>query len=130
MGLAADHRVATTSATFRLGVAPYGLSPVLMATTVLPTLLGPHLSTRMYVEDLTIDPRYAAISGLVDRLSLDKKVAGKYATYCAGLGYLKHSTPEMASIQPHTEHLVQETLLNAETSKSVHLELQQSLGFC
>ena len=40
LGLACDHRLATASAVFRLGVAPYGLSPVLMATTVLPDLVG------------------------------------------------------------------------------------------
>ena len=40
LGLASDHRLATSSATFRLSVAPYGLSPVVMATVVLPQLSG------------------------------------------------------------------------------------------
>lgn len=53
LGLTADHRVTTLNAVFRLGVAPYGLSPVVMATTVLPMLLGTRFSTRMYVEDLS-----------------------------------------------------------------------------
>ena len=54
LGLTADHRVSTTGAVFRLGVAPYGLSPVVMATGVLPVILGSHLSTRMYVEDMSV----------------------------------------------------------------------------
>ena len=54
LGVAADHRVATTRATFRLGVAPHGLSPIMMATAVLPKLAGRFLSTRMYVEDLVL----------------------------------------------------------------------------
>ena len=54
LGLAADHRVATNNAVFRLGVAPYGLSPVLMATRVLPMLFGSRLSKRMYVEDMLV----------------------------------------------------------------------------
>ena len=45
LGLSADHRVSTTGAVFRLGVAPYGLSPVVMATRVLPMLLGSRFST-------------------------------------------------------------------------------------
>ena len=45
LGLATDHRIATRSATFRLGVAPYGLSPVVMATAVLPGLVGHSLSS-------------------------------------------------------------------------------------
>ena len=54
LGVTADHRVATKNAVFRLGVAPYGLSPVVMATKILPMLLGGRLSTRMYVEDISI----------------------------------------------------------------------------
>ena len=65
LGLAADYRVATTSATFRLGVAPYGLSPVVMATKVLPALFGLSFSTRMYAEDISIDTECAVASGLV-----------------------------------------------------------------
>ena len=45
LGLTADHRVATENATFRLGVAPYGLSPVVMATQVLPMLVGRSYAT-------------------------------------------------------------------------------------
>ena len=52
LGIAADSKVATASATFRLGVALYGLSPILMATSVLPRTVGTVLSTSMYVDDL------------------------------------------------------------------------------
>lgn len=44
LGLAADLRMATRSASFRLGVAPHSLSPVMMATGVLPNLVGYHFS--------------------------------------------------------------------------------------
>ena len=55
LGLAADYRAATPGAIFRLGVAPYGLSPIVMATKALPLLIGGCFSTRMYVEDLPVD---------------------------------------------------------------------------
>ncbi|EGB04285.1 hypothetical protein AURANDRAFT_67324 [Aureococcus anophagefferens] len=69
LGLATDHRIATRSATFRLGVAPYGLSPVVMATAVLPKLVGHNVATRMYVEDLSLDAQDAMASGIVSGLS-------------------------------------------------------------
>ena len=75
LGLAADHRVATRNATFRLGVAPYGLSPVVMATRVLPLLVGGAYSTRMYVEDLRVDREYAIESGIVEYLLPDLWIA-------------------------------------------------------
>ena len=71
LGLASDHRLATASATFRLGVAPYGLSPVLMATTVLPCFAGQRVATEMYVNDLSMDALYMTASGLVDDILVD-----------------------------------------------------------
>ena len=68
LGLAADHRVATKNASFRLGVAPYGLSPVVMATKVLPQLVGGSCATRMYIEDLTVDTELATGSGIADHV--------------------------------------------------------------
>jgi enoyl-CoA hydratase/carnithine racemase len=69
LGLATDHHIATRSATFRLGVAPYGLSPVVMATAVLPKLVGHSLATRMYMEDLSLHARDAVASGIVGDVS-------------------------------------------------------------
>lgn len=45
LGLAADHRVVTQDAVFRLGVVTYGLSPIVMATRALPALFGSRFST-------------------------------------------------------------------------------------
>ena len=68
MGLTADHRIATDHATFRLGVAPYGLSPIVMATQVLPVLAGRPFSIRMYAEDLLINRDSVVELGLADHL--------------------------------------------------------------
>ncbi|EGB04273.1 hypothetical protein AURANDRAFT_67305 [Aureococcus anophagefferens] len=54
LALATDYRVATRSAIFRLGVAPYGLSPVVMATTVLPEIVG-------YIKDETTFSRASTL---------------------------------------------------------------------
>ena len=67
----ADHRVATASSTFRLGVAPYGLSPVVMATEILPSLVGENLSTRMYIDDLSMTAPHAIASGILDGVISD-----------------------------------------------------------
>lgn len=69
LGLATEYRLATPSSIFRLGVAPYGLSPVVMATAILPKLVGQSLSARMYVEDLQLDAHNAMESGIVSSLS-------------------------------------------------------------
>ena len=75
LGLTADYRVATENATFRLGVAPYGLSPVVMATEVLPMLVGWPYSTRMYVEDLVLDAREALGAGVSSHVRPDSETA-------------------------------------------------------
>lgn len=82
LGLAADHCVATKNAVFRLGVAPYGLSPVVMATNVLPKLLGSRLSTRMYVEDISVGTLFAVRSKIIDCSLPDIRVARKYGLCC------------------------------------------------
>ena len=79
LGLAADNRVATANAVFRLGVAPYGLSPVVMATRALPMLLGSRLSARIYVEDMSVGTKFAVRSGIVDRSLPDIRAAREYA---------------------------------------------------
>ena len=72
LAMMADYRVATASADFRLGVAPYNLSPVLMATEILPYLVGQNLSIRMYIDDLTVVAQRAAASGLVANVISDR----------------------------------------------------------
>ena len=71
LGLTADRRVATGRATFRLGVAPYGLSPIVMATQVLPALVGRAFSSRMYAEDLSVDRQCVVELGIADHLHPD-----------------------------------------------------------
>ena len=87
LGLAADHRVATTNAVFRLGVAPYGLSPVVMATRALPMLFGSRLSTRMYVEDISADILFAVRSGIVNRSLPDAPAARNIASFNTVVGH-------------------------------------------
>ena len=79
LGLTADCRVATENATFRLGVAPYGLSPVVMATEVLPVLVGQSYSTRMYVEDVMLDAREAVGAGVSSHVRPDSETARHFA---------------------------------------------------
>ena len=86
LGLVADHRAATSSAVFRLGVASYGLSPVVMATKVLPMLFGSRFSTRTYVEDLIVDVRCAVASNVVCRSFSNVRAARQHALFCAVIG--------------------------------------------
>ena len=79
LGLATDHRIATPSAIFRLGVAPYGLSPVVMATAVLPKLVGPSLATRMYTEDLSLNAHNAMASDISSIVMSDSQTARRGA---------------------------------------------------
>ena len=85
LGLSADHRLATVSAIFRLGVAPYGLSPIVMATGVLPLLVGRSLARRIYVEDLTIPASRAFLSDFIDVVFSDCEVSRERALSCAGV---------------------------------------------
>ena len=93
LGLASDHLLATESATFRLGVAPHGLSPVVMATVVLPQLMGRAFASRMYMDDFSMDVKHATATGLVDGVALDSQAARALACAAAGAG-----TPVNASL--------------------------------
>ena len=112
LGLAADYRAATRNAVFRLGVAPHGLSPVVMATKVLPMLLGSRLSTRMYADDTTLGTEFAVRSGVVSQSLPDRQNAREYGL-CSLAGAI------LASIQYDAPHFIQETLFNAESSDAV-----------
>ena len=101
LGLAADHRVATTSASFRLGVTPYGLSPVVMATKVLPTLLGRSFSTKMYVEDISIDAECAVASGIVGSVSPGTQAARRYSMQRVCTGCEVCTPTSQATIENH-----------------------------
>ncbi|EGB10597.1 hypothetical protein AURANDRAFT_14410, partial [Aureococcus anophagefferens] len=68
LGIAADLRVSTVSARFRLGVSPHGLTPVLSATVILPEMIGGSLAVRLYVEDALLDAEAARGSGIVHRV--------------------------------------------------------------
>ena len=80
LGLATDHCIATRSTTFRLGVARYGLSPIVMATAVLPKLVGHSFTTRMYVEDLSLDAHSAIASDVSSTVLSDIQMARREAT--------------------------------------------------
>jgi enoyl-CoA hydratase/carnithine racemase len=127
LGLATDHHIATRSAIFRLGVAPYGLSPVVMATAVLPKLVGHRLAMRMYVEDLSLDAHYAMVSGIVNGVSPSSDHGRAHACRSASTGVL---VGNMAAdvYQCYTAHfLVQETWLNVESSGNTPGELQRQV---
>lgn len=124
LGLVADHRVATSSAVFRLGVAPYGLSPVVMATRVLPMLLGSRFSTRAYVEDLIVDVRCAEASNVVCRALPSLRAAREYALFRVFVG--RRVSWTSAAIEKHGQHFVRETLLNVEASETVNENLSWS----
>ena len=113
LGLAADHRVATKHAAFRLGVAPYGLSPVVMATKVLPLLVGGSYATRMYVEDLMVDSKLATESDVAHHLFTDSRIARQFVETSARAGSHSFASPSMA-IARHGRHHCQETLLDIE----------------
>ena len=117
LGLAADHRVATRNATFVLGVAPYGLSPVVMATRVLPMLLGSRFSTRMYIEDVSVDSHCAMGSNIVHHSLNDPRKAREYASFRVVAGC--HLGSPLATIERHVRHFIQETLLNIEADETV-----------
>ena len=86
LGLASDYHLATAFATFRLGVAPHGLSPVVMATVVLPRLVGRAFALRMYMDDFSSDVKHATAMGLVDGVSLDSQAARALASAAAEAG--------------------------------------------
>lgn len=117
LGLAADQRVATKNAVFRLGVAPYGLSPVVMATKVLPLLVGGSYATRMYVEDLAVDTKLATGSGVADHLLSDSRTARRFVETSARRAG-SFASASMAIAQ-HTRHHCQETLLDVEAGHVV-----------
>ncbi|EGB04283.1 hypothetical protein AURANDRAFT_32766, partial [Aureococcus anophagefferens] len=71
LSLATDHRIATESAIFRLGVAPHGLSPIVMATRLLPSIVGYNFSMRMYAEDTSLSVQMAIDLGLVNEVFND-----------------------------------------------------------
>lgn len=112
LGLTADHRVATDHATFRLGVAPYGLSPIVMATQVLPALTGQPFSNRMYAEDLSIDRHYAARLGIADHLFADTQAARRFARSSARAASQASSwfLQRRGTIEAHDHHHDKETL--------------------
>ena len=110
--------MATTDAALRLGVAPYGLSPVVMATRVLPMLLGSRFSTRSYVEDITLDARCAVAAKVVCRSLPHPQAAREYASLCVAVGRRLRSTS--ATIEEHARHFIQETLLNIEASETLN----------
>ena len=114
LGLTADYRVATENATFRLGVAPYGLSPVVMATEVLPMLVGWPYSTRMYVEDLVLDAREALGAGVSSHVRPDSETARRLARSSARASSV---LLERAMVGRHRRG--QEGLLNVEASNAV-----------
>ena len=113
LGLAADHRVATKHAAFRLGVAPYGLSPVVMATKVLQLLVGGSYATRMYVEDLMVDSKLATESDVAHYLFTDSRTARSFVETSARAGSHSFASPSM-TIARHGRHHCQETLLDIE----------------
>ena len=83
LGLVADRRVGTRHVSFRLGVLPHGLSPVLMATKALPALVGEPFSLDMYLEDLTVDGPSALRQGILCHLLLNVTEARSYAAETA-----------------------------------------------
>ena len=110
LGLAADHRVSTINASFRLGVAPYGLSPVLMATAVLPLIVGSSFATQLYLEDTRVTAGEALAAGGTHRVLADISSARRYAQSQRNPGHI--SQRQLASSQA----LEQEALLNVEAS--------------
>ena len=79
LGLVGDRRVCTGGAVFRLGVAPHGLSPIVLATRELPRLTGSGVAAQMYLEDARLDAREALVSGLAHRVSCDVGAARRWA---------------------------------------------------
>ena len=123
LGLTADHRVATKDATFRLGVAPYGLSPIVMATQVLPMPVGHSYATRMYVEDLSINGGHGLWSGISSHLLPDTWTARRFANLSANANSrLVKSVANAAKCRRHS----QETVLNVETSNLVSQHLKET----
>lgn len=118
LGLAADHRVATRNATFRLGVAPYGLSPVVMATKVLPMLVGGAYASRMYVEDLGVDREDVIESGVAEYPLPDAWTARRLVETSARVGSRTFASSSMA-IAHHARHHCQESFLDVEAGHIV-----------
>ena len=124
LGLASDHRVSTVGALFRLGVAPYGLSPVVMATRILPMLLGFRFSTKMYVEDMFVDARRAVASKIIYHSLPDPQTAREHALSHAVVG--RHPGSPSATIERHARHFSQETLFNTETGETINSDLSSN----
>lgn len=116
LGLAADRRVCTPRAVFRLGVAPHGLSPIVLATDVLPRMIGYGLAAQMYLADHEMDANQASRSGFVHQLSPDAESARVLARFDASLG---SQDPRARCVDADQGLLVQETLLNGEASGAV-----------
>ena len=72
LATAVDRRLCLPDTTLNVALLPLGKSPVLMLMDTLPRVVGQGMTSRLYLENATVNTEHAVECGLVDQVVSDK----------------------------------------------------------